>query len=317
MKKKDEPLVSVFTCVYNGADKIDRVFNSLKSQTYTNMEHIIIDDGSTDNVAQKVQQYIAEVPYPVIYRYKENGGLHTAINMAWDNANGTYFLQLDADDELLPHAIAYLVGLWDEIPKEHVDEYWCVHGRCKTQNSDLIVGDPYPDGMNELSFEEARSMAQRCRGEKIGLMRADVLNMGKYRFPEPEEVKLVEECVIWKQVNKRYRTWYSNEIVRIYYVNEAGCLTHARRNSQTMNNKCWNYRWFLLHRKEYGCNVFRALLIYAACYPFTTDAYKEKWKYPFVDFKTDALLSVLLFIFGLGGRVWKPLTGKLLGYQEG
>ena len=50
MANEAMPLVSVFTCVYNRADKIHRVFRSLMGQSYRKIEHIIIDDGSTDNI---------------------------------------------------------------------------------------------------------------------------------------------------------------------------------------------------------------------------------------------------------------------------
>ena len=125
------PLVSVFTCVYNRADKINRVFRSINSQTYPNIEHIIIDDGSTDSLMEVVDEYMRTSKYPVIFKSKVNGGKHTATNMAWDLAKGEYILQLDSDDELLPHAVEYLVGLWDKIPDDLKVDYWCVHGRCK------------------------------------------------------------------------------------------------------------------------------------------------------------------------------------------
>lgn len=306
----DMPLVSIFTCVFNRADKIDRVFCSLKRQTYTNIEHIIIDDGSTDDIKAKCNQYIQQTKYPVIFKSKSNGGKHTATNLAWDLAHGDFIIQLDSDDELLPYAIEYLVDLWKKIPEDNLEEYWCVHGRCRTQNSDDLIGDPYPNNINELPFQNAITIAEKCRGEKVGLMRADILNGENYRYPEPVGVKFVTESILWKQLNKKYRTWYSNEIVRIYYVDEGISLSKPKKTTQSMSNKCWNNRWFLLHRKDFKCNLFKLSLVYAFCYPFATQQYKSIWKYKFVKFKDDPILLILLMTFGICGKIVSPFIKK-------
>ena len=81
MGTKILPLVSVFTCVYNMADKIERTFNSIRRQTYPNIEHIIVDDGSTDGVDALIMDYKNSARYtvkPVSYThldvYKRQGG---------------------------------------------------------------------------------------------------------------------------------------------------------------------------------------------------------------------------------------------------
>ena len=52
------PLVSVYTCVYNGAKTIHRVFDSMKKLEYPNIEHVIINDGSNDETAELIKQYM-------------------------------------------------------------------------------------------------------------------------------------------------------------------------------------------------------------------------------------------------------------------
>lgn len=196
--------VSVFTCVYNGAHTIHRVFNSMKAQIYKNIEHVIVNDGSTDETEVLVQQYMQEVDYPVKYIKKPNGGKHTATNVAWDNATGDFIVQLDADDELLPDAISFLVDTYDKIPDAVKEEYWCVHGRCVDQIKRELVGDLYPEGINMLPAEEAKRIANGVSGEKIGLMVRKKLD--NWRYPEPEGVRFVTEGYLWKPLNMRYRT---------------------------------------------------------------------------------------------------------------
>ena len=135
--------VSVFTCVYNRAHTIHRVFDSMKKQTYKNIEHIIVDDGSQDNLDELVAGYIASVDYEVKYIKKKNGGKHTATNIAWDNADGDFLFQLDSDDEIFPDAITKLVDMYRNIPDDEKAEFWCVLGRCVDQIEGKMIAVSY------------------------------------------------------------------------------------------------------------------------------------------------------------------------------
>ena len=103
------PLVSIYTCVYNMADTIKRACDSVYRQTYPNIEHVIVNDGSEDNISEFLTDYKKTARYPVHIFNKSNGGKHTALNVAWQAANGQFMIQLDADDELLPHCVEFLI----------------------------------------------------------------------------------------------------------------------------------------------------------------------------------------------------------------
>ena len=65
---KNYPLVSVYTCVYNGERTIHRVFESMENLNYPNIEHIIVNDGSTDQTDVLIQEYIERVSSNVKYQ---------------------------------------------------------------------------------------------------------------------------------------------------------------------------------------------------------------------------------------------------------
>lgn len=290
------PKVSIFTCVYNRVDKINRALDSVRAQTYKNIEHVIIDDGSTDGVEDIINLYKDDVDYPVIFRRKENGGKHTATNMAWEIATGDFIVQLDSDDEFIPVTVERLVNLWFDIPEDDRDKYWCAQARVRTQNSNNVYGDLYPDDINSLSPEEKRKIARNTSGEKLGLMRADIIK--QYRYPEPEYVKFVSEGVLWKPLNKKYLTWYSNEILRIYYVNEGDCLSKPKMSAQTCTNKCWHSRWYMEHAKEYrGISFKNEVIRYSSFWHQSFPEYKKANKYlsPNVTL-IEKILLVILFV---------------------
>lgn len=102
------PLVSIMTPCYNGENYVGRYLDSVLAQTYGNIELAIVDDGSTDNTAAIIKSYIPKFEakgYRLIYRYKENGGAASAINVAMQVVTGDFIMWFDSDDILLPNSL--------------------------------------------------------------------------------------------------------------------------------------------------------------------------------------------------------------------
>jgi glycosyltransferase involved in cell wall biosynthesis len=95
------PLVSVIITTHNYAHFLADAIQSALSQTADSIEVIVIDDGSTDDPATVV----ANFPDVCLIR-QQNLGLAAARNVGWQAAHGKYVVFLDADDRLLPHAVA-------------------------------------------------------------------------------------------------------------------------------------------------------------------------------------------------------------------
>ena len=300
------PLVSVFTCVYNGARTIDRVFQSVKRLDYPNIEHIIVNDGSTDETDFLIRKYITEAPVPVKYHKKEqNGGKHTAVNIAWDLAEGDFLVLLDADDELPAHSVRFLVDTYFNIPEEIRDQYWCVHGRCVTQHGKL-VGKKYPEDINDHSWREAQKIASAYRTEMGSLQVRKYVD--PYRFPEVVGVTHVPEGIIWKQINKSYGTWYTNEITRIYYVGEGGNLcanTHSRKQYSTA---AFYQKWMFTHKDDYE-KSWASMARYALYYFMADKKYRKNNGY--LEDCTDKFMLVLLAPIAFFGALVERMIKKI------
>jgi glycosyltransferase involved in cell wall biosynthesis len=91
------PLVSIIINCYNQAHYLERSVNSVLAQTFTDLECVIVDDGSTDNT-REVAEKLMELDSRVRYCYKENGGLPAARNFGVQQAKGEWIQCLDADD---------------------------------------------------------------------------------------------------------------------------------------------------------------------------------------------------------------------------
>ena len=103
MSKKN-PKVSIVIPVYNGSNYLKDAIDSALSQTYNNLEIIVVNDGSNDEGKTKA---IAE-PYgnKIIYLEKENGGASSALNLAIKKMTGDYFSWLSHDDMYYPNKIS-------------------------------------------------------------------------------------------------------------------------------------------------------------------------------------------------------------------
>lgn len=95
----ERPLVSVVIPAYNTAGYIDRCLQSVTGQTLQDIEIIVVDDGSTDDTAARVEAHAD--PRLVLLR-KANGGPSSAKNLGLDRARGEFVLLLDSDDWVEP-----------------------------------------------------------------------------------------------------------------------------------------------------------------------------------------------------------------------
>ena len=93
----DEKMISVIVPVYNVEEYLDNCIKSISSQTYANIEILVIDDGSTDDSSLKCDQW-AKKDKRIRVIHKLNGGLADARNVGIEMANGEYLLFVDSDD---------------------------------------------------------------------------------------------------------------------------------------------------------------------------------------------------------------------------
>ena len=111
------PRVSVITPCYNGVHFVARALESVHSQTFVNWEHIVVDDGSSDNSVQVVERFAQSERRIKLVR-QANGGVCKARNNGYaaSTAASDYLLFLDQDDCLEPEMLSALVQHMDQHP---------------------------------------------------------------------------------------------------------------------------------------------------------------------------------------------------------
>ena len=110
-------LISIIVPIYNVEKYLRMCLDSIENQTYSNLEVLLIDDGSTDDSGKICQEYVARDSR---FRYikKENGGASDARNFGIDRASGEYLSFVDSDDWLAP---TYVEDLYQVAKRTHAD----------------------------------------------------------------------------------------------------------------------------------------------------------------------------------------------------
>ncbi len=126
-------LISVIVPVYKVEKYIATCLESILKQTYSNLEIIVVNDGSPDNAMSIVEEYAAKDSRIKCYS-KENGGLSSARNCGLERMTGEYYTFVDSDDEILPEMIE---KLYDRMRATNADVSTC--GRIvRYQNNDRV-----------------------------------------------------------------------------------------------------------------------------------------------------------------------------------
>lgn len=142
-------LVSIITPCYNGASYVHRYIESVLNQTYSKMEFIFVNDGSTDeteNIVLSYKQEFERKGIKFVYIRQRNGGASNAVNAGLKVFTGDYLTWPDSDDWMMPDCIEKKVKYLEE--HQDVGIVACKIGIISEKNEDYIE--------SYLTFQEYR-----------------------------------------------------------------------------------------------------------------------------------------------------------------
>jgi len=176
------PKISVIVPVYNTKKYLKKCLDSIIKQTYQDFEIIIVNDGSTDNSEEIIDEYIKEYSSKVKCINKVNGGLSSARNCGLDAATGDYIAFVDSDDyidvQLFERLLPYIEKNIDLIKFKiiKVDEEYKEIEKIDGPIFDKATGE---EGFDLLVFNDVL-LEPAC----IYLYKKLLLEVNKFRFPE-------------------------------------------------------------------------------------------------------------------------------------
>lgn len=224
-----KPLVSIITPYYNSADFITATLDSILAQTYTNWELIVIDDKSTDNTTQIVEQFAQKHSNVKLIKLEKNGGVAHARNVGLEHTNGKYIAFLDSDDVWVPEKLSRQIQFMEE---RNLPMTFCAYHRINEAGEIISRKIAVP---KTVSHQQLLAHNVIIFSTSLTLKSA----VGDLKFKKAGH----EDWIFWLDLFKKYGSGYG--------INEPLTLYRIRSNSVSSNKlKVIGYTWKILREHE-------------------------------------------------------------------
>lgn len=250
------PLVSIVCLCYNQGRFVEEAIQSALSQTYHHIELLVIDDASTDDSAQRIKAFTDRLPLVKTLFLKTNHGHCRAFNKAYKLLGGDFFIDLAADDVLLPERVALGVDELERLGPTYgvhfSDAEWIdVRGRRLFVHSDkyphytIPSGDIYPELISRYFICPPTMMFRRSVLEALGgydesLSFEDfdfwIRSSRQFNYAYTPKV-LVKKRVVPSAKNRKQFTVFSPDSVTTYKVCEKIMKLNRSRAEQEALSK--------------------------------------------------------------------------------
>ena len=217
MKKETLPLISVIVPVYNVEKYIGKCLESICCQTYSNLEIIVVNDGSTDNSRQIVLQW-TEKDKRIVFLEQQNSGVSVARNLGIEKAHGEYIAFVDSDDYIADNMYMELYHL---LKKSNCNMVVC--GYMAVDDDGKPINEKYGDPKEKIYSEEEYLWTMQdnvrihtsfiCPWNKLYLKSL----FDDIRFPAGKVNE--DNWIIHKLVYKTHKVAYINQY--LYYYRQA------------------------------------------------------------------------------------------------
>ncbi len=201
------PKISVIMPVYNGSDYLREAIDSVVSQSYKNIEIIVVNDGSNDN--GKTESIILSFGDKVKYFKKDNGGVASALNIGIQNMTGDYFSWLSHDDLYLPNKIELQVSLLRNLDDKSTILYG---GYLLINETADVTGSMRPDlihPLNKLNYSLFAILRGVINGCTLLIHKDHFL---KYGFFD-ESLKTTQDYALWFKMFRHESLLFHHELL--------------------------------------------------------------------------------------------------------
>lgn len=220
--------ITVFTATYNRGELLKRMWKSLACQRFDEMEWVVVDDGSNDDIRKVVEHLQDESDFEIVYFRQERGGKHRAINIGVEIARGELFLIVDSDDWLAEGALERVWKEWLNI--EDKEAFAGVCGVDVTPEGEVIGCGLGMDVIDSDSVEIRHKY--KVDGDLKEVFRTDVLR--EFPFPEIDGETFCPEQLVWFRIAQKYQMRFFNDGIYVAEYQDGGLtdrIVKVRRES--------------------------------------------------------------------------------------
>lgn len=199
------PLVTVVALCYNHSRYVIETLESIRNQTYENLEVIVVDDCSKDDSVEVVTNWLAQhAPQWRFICHAQNKGVSKSLNESINIARGKYYKSIACDDILLPHFISTMVEHFEQL----TEDYAMIYSDVITINEHSQVFGTTPFTERGWEMEEKvpcgklfDQLAGWCFIPALGtIIRTFVLKEILF-----DETLIIEDWDMWLKISKKYQ----------------------------------------------------------------------------------------------------------------
>ena len=276
--------LTVFTPTYNRAYVLKQSYDSLCRQTCKDFVWLIVDDGSSDNTKEIVEKWMAnDNGFEIRYVYKQNGGMHTGHNKAYELIDTELNVCIDSDDFMPDDAVELIVNFW----KENKDSSYSGILALDVYKNGQVIGKELP---NKKSTTLSGYYQNGGQGDKKLIYRTEIIN--KYPpYPEFEGEKFVPLDYKYLLADQDYELLIMNKPVCVVEYMEDGSSKNMLRQYYK------NPRGFAFMRKVHMKYDKEFLKKFKTCVHYVSSSFISKNK-GFIKESPKKGMTVLAIPFG-------------------
>lgn len=286
--------LSILTATYNRANYLPKLYESIKENLKYKItpEWIIVDDGSTDETKNIVEEFIKENRIIIKYMYQKNSGKMSAINEAAKIATGDLIVDCDSDDFFSDNGFEIIQKNAEKLLKD--EELYGMAFLKKEENGKISGKEfsqkEYKTTMLDLYFKED------IGGEKIIVYNSKIRKMYSHQLEHNE--KFITEARMYHKMDEKYKLLAINEVVEIGSYIEDG---YTKNINKTFKENPYGYYMYFkeLLQKNMKDVKFSKRLYVIKHYILFGYLTKNRFNVNLIKDRLNKLLYIILYFPGI------------------
>jgi glycosyltransferase involved in cell wall biosynthesis len=230
---------SIIIPTYNRAKLLPEAIRSVQNQSFGDWECIVVDDGSTDNTKQVVEEIINSDPR-IKYIFQENAERSAARNNGIRNSSGAYICFLDSDDHFLPNHLNFLFEFISACRNSKSLILFNAENVSRDLRETTTLESPKENDI-EFLYLNPISPSRVCIHHEI---------LQEFRFDE--DIVIVEDVILWMRIAEKFPIEISNHVGVIYNIHDGNSVNRKGTGAII------KYNGVMLAKKRYP-NIFKKI----------------------------------------------------------
>ncbi len=298
MKKFREGIITVYTPTYNRGYCLHQLYDSLCTQTleFDKFEWLIVDDGSNDNTADLVNEWILKSPFKIFYYKQINEGKMAKLNFIHKAIDTELCTCVDSDDYLMDTGLSDILQKWVEIK-----DFSGIAGMVGLDifKNGKVVGTEFPKGLDKIKFCHFDKLG--VKGDKKFVYRTSIISSYP-DYPSFHGEKFPAPGYLYRLIDVDYDLWILNKPLCVVEYLDDGLSKNKYIQFKKTPHSFMFYRQERMRLALNYSERYKSAVHYVSSCIFAKEGLFKNNSYP--------LTTILAFPFGLLLNLYIRKTSK-------